>query len=231
MRKYIMLVLICGLAMFGCARTWEYPSLENLEIAGPVPPATECKSCHEAEYDAWKRTEHSEPERMSIVPRPELRECAACHDNSANHVRDPQANPQKDIVKLSKTEQNNICGKCHYNQEIFGFRAINPHDRHGLLTSTGLEGRKNQLSCLDCHSGHHGKSEMLVRIKPHICFKCHTEAIVTMGVFQPFNYLFYGKACQACHAVHGGSGTAQWSRMGVGFCVVCHFTGVAVAGG
>ena len=71
---------------------------------------------------------------------------------------------------------------------------------------------------------------MLASIKAHICFTCHKEAIVTMGVFQPFNYLFLGKACQACHAIHGGSSGAQAARMGAGFCVVCHVVGTSVLG-
>ena len=52
-----------------------------------------------------------------------------------------------------------------------------------------------------------------------------------MGIFQPFNYLTVGKMCQACHTVHGGSASERWGRMGVGFCVICHFAGVALVGG
>ncbi len=229
MQKRIVLSLACCLVLVGCARTWEYPKLENLQTAGQVPPAIVCQPCHEAEYQAWKETDHADADKMAVIPRPELRQCGACHQVDPKHVEDPEANPPQSIKSLSKTEQNNLCGKCHYNQELFGLRAINPHDRHGLLTSTGLEGRKNQLSCLDCHAGHLGHAVMLVKMKPHICLKWHKVAIVTMGVFQPFNYLAFGKACEACHAVHGGSATAQWSRMGVGFCVVCHFTGVALS--
>jgi hypothetical protein len=72
---------------------------------------------------------------------------------------------------------------------------------------------------------------VLVRIKAHICFECHTSAIVTMGIFQPFNYLTFGKMCQACQTVHGGSASERWGHMGVGFCVICHFAGVAIVGG
>ena len=230
MRKKIILSLAGALLLSACARTWDYPRLDSLPSAGPLPPATVCRQCHEEEFLAWQQTEHAEAERMAIVSRPELRECGACHELAADHPQAPEANPPRSIAKLSKTEQNNLCGKCHYNPELFGLRAINPHDRHALLTSVGLEGRKRQLSCLDCHSGHHGKGEMLVKVKPHLCFKCHTEAVLTMGIFQPFNYLAWGKACQACHAVHGGSAAAQWGRMGVGFCVICHFAGVALVG-
>ena len=131
---------------------------------------------------------------------------------------------------MNKTDQNTLCGKCHYNQNLFRGSTINPQDKHALFMSVGLEGKKQQIACLDCHSGHKGGTEMLVTIRAHICFTCHKSAIVTMGIFQPFNYLAFGKFCQACHAIHGGSGTAQATRMGIGVCVICHFAGVALVG-
>ncbi len=72
---------------------------------------------------------------------------------------------------------------------------------------------------------------MLAGARAHVCFRCHKTAIVTMGVFQPVNYLTFGKACQACHTVHGGSGLAKVARMSTGVCVVCHFGGIAITGG
>jgi len=164
---------------------------------------------------------------MARIPVVELRECGACHGNLGAHVADASRVPLK-ITALTKTEQNTICGKCHFSQALFGRDAINPHDKHALYKSVGFEGHEQQLSCLDCHSGHQGKSGMLVRIKAHICYQCHTGAIVTMAVFQPFGYLSAGKACQGCHAVHGDSKNAQWGRMGAGVCVVCHFVGVSL---
>lgn len=223
-----MVLLVVAFVLLGCARTWEYTRLESLQISENVPLAIRCRNCHEEAYQAWQKNRHGDAEKMAIVPVHGLRECEACHENTAEHLKDPEHYAPKDLTSLSKTEQNTLCGKCHYNQELFGKWAINPHDRHSLLMNAGFEGREKQLSCLDCHSGHSGKSEMLVKSKSHICFKCHKVAMVTMGVFQPFNYLSFGKACQACHAVHGGSGAAQWTRMSVGFCVVCHFAGVAL---
>ena len=72
---------------------------------------------------------------------------------------------------------------------------------------------------------------MLVRIKAHSCYERRTSAIITMGIFQPFNYLTVGKMCQACHTVHGGSASERWGRMGAGSCIICHVTGVALVGG
>jgi predicted CXXCH cytochrome family protein len=49
-----------------------------------------------------------------------------------------------------------------------------------------------------------------------------------MGIFLPFNYLAFGKFCQACHTVHSGSSAAQNTRMAVGFCIICHVVGTAL---
>lgn len=223
-------VIVSFLAMFliaGCARTWMFQPIESYKPAGAAPPAASCEPCHKAQFDAWKATRHGDPQYMTKIPVQELRECGACHDNLAAHAADAGQRPAA-ITKMTRTDRNMLCGKCHYNQQIFGSDAINPHDRHALIADVALEGQKKQIACLDCHSGHKGGSEMLVRIKAHICFECHTSAIITMGVFQPLNYLTFGKMCQACHTVHGGSSGERWGRMGVGFCVVCHFVGVAL---
>ena len=228
MNKYSLILLLIVLAAAGCARTWQFTPIDSYRPAEIAPQASVCQSCHQSEYDSWKKTRHASETHMELIPAKELRECGACHDNIAAHAADPAIKPGKSPAELSKTEQNTICGKCHYNQDLFGSGAINPQDKHALFMSVGLEGKKQQIACLDCHSGHKGGSEMLVSIKAHICFTCHKAAIVTMGVFQPFNYLTFGKACQACHAVHGGSSGAQAARMGTGVCVICHFVGTAL---
>lgn len=230
MKRSVILFFLVAFIAAGCARTWIYQPLDAYKPSEAVPTASVCQPCHQEQVESWKRTRHAEEKYMSKVPVAELRECGACHDRLAAHAADPAGSKPQHITSLSKTGRNTLCGKCHYNLQLFGAGAINPHDRHALFADVALEGQPKQIACLDCHSGHRGKSEMLVRIKAHICYECHTSAIVTMGIFQPFNYLAAGKMCQACHTVHGGSATERWGRMGVGFCVVCHFVGVALVG-
>lgn len=224
----VFLVIVLSLLAAGCARTWQFTPIDSFRPSETVPPASVCQPCHQNAYDSWKKTRHSSEVHMSMVPVKELRECGACHDNIAAHAADAAVKPGITPAKMTKTEQNRVCGKCHFNQDLFGGAAINPDDKHALFMSVGFEGKKQQLACLDCHSGHKGGSEMLVSIKAHICFTCHKSAIVTMGVFQPLNYLTFGKTCQACHAVHGGSSGAQAARMGTGVCIICHFVGTAL---
>ena len=230
MKRFIVLLfltLFAAVIIAGCAGTWTSPPIESFKPAEAVPPASVCKPCHEAQFDSWKRTRHGDGQRMAMIPVAELHECGACHTGLAAHAADPGSRPSG-IAALTKTEKNSLCGKCHYSQKLFAGKAIDPHGKHSLFADVGFEGQPKQIACLDCHSGHKGKSSMLVRIKAHICFECHTSAMVTMGIFQPFNYLSNGYMCQACHTVHGGSASERWGRMGVGFCVVCHFVGVAL---
>lgn len=229
MKKNFVLSLLPVIIVVGCARTWMYQPIETFRPADAVPPASTCQPCHQDQFDAWKKNRHSDEKYMAKVPVPDLHECGACHDSLAAHAADPGSSRPHHITSLTKTEKNALCGKCHYNQQLFGNAAINPHDKHALFTDVALEGQPKQIACLDCHSGHKGGSEMLVRIKAHICYECHTSAMFTMAIFQPFNYLFVGKACQACHTVHGGSAGERWGRISVGFCIVCHFVGTAIA--
>ncbi|MBI5623295.1 MAG: hypothetical protein HY924_05915 [Elusimicrobia bacterium] len=223
--------LAFGPAIFlaGCMRAWDHPDLKTFAPAAPAPAAASCQTCHEEEYGSWQKTRHADKGRMEKIPEEGLRQCSACHEVKPGHAEEPAEGTAVNPSRLSKTEQNTLCGKCHYNQDYFGRRAINPKDRHALFMDVGLEGRKKQLSCLDCHAGHSGKSAMLTHSKANICFKCHKSAMVTMGAFQPVNWLSAGKACQACHTVHGGSTLFKTAKMATGVCVVCHFVGVAVA--
>ena len=228
MKKTVILALLLVLIVVGCARTWVSQPIETYQPSEAVPPAATCQSCHQDQYDTWKKNRHSDEKYIAKVPVVELRECGACHDNLNAHAADPGGSKPQHLTSLTKTEKNTLCGKCHYNQKLFGSDAINPHDKHSLFADVALEGQPKQIACLDCHTGHRGGAEMLVRIKAHICFECHTSAMVTMGIFQPLNYLTFGKTCQACHTVHGGSAGERWGRMSVGFCIVCHFVGTAI---
>jgi predicted CXXCH cytochrome family protein len=231
MRTLVASGLIVLAVLSGCTRTWNYGGLKEYAPEEPSAPPSACEPCHEREFDSWKKSRHAESPLMSRVAVQELRACGACHENSLAHSEDPETSTPSTPSTLDKAAQNAVCGKCHYNQEVVGRHAINPRDRHGLLTSAGFEGHSKQISCLECHSAHAGKAKMLAGARAHVCFRCHKSAIVTMGVFQPANYLTFGKACQACHTVHGGSMVSKTARMSVGVCVVCHFGGIALTGG
>jgi predicted CXXCH cytochrome family protein len=221
------LFLLYILVVAGCSSSgkWIYTKLAEIPVEENVPGAVSCMDCHATEHETWKKTDHADAASMEKISVVQLRECGACHDNITAHLAAPQENKPQDITALSKSAQNQLCGKCHFNKDIFGWKSINPHHRHGLIMSVGFEGKKQQLSCLDCHVGHGGKGKMLERSQTNLCFKCHKQAKITMGIFQPFNYVAGGKVCTACHAPHGTSGPGHVARMTVGIaatCVPCH---------
>ena len=229
MWKALGLCFLIALILIGCSRTWNYTELEEFSVDTNSPPALDCRECHQREYDSWKATKHANSSHMQAIPLDQLQGCGACHGNLTSHKNEPATNVPPDLPELGKAEQNVVCGKCHYNKELLGKKAINPHDKHGLFMSVGFEGKKRQISCLDCHSGHKGKGDMLHGIRAHTCFKCHKEAIVTMGVFQLPNYLSAGKVCLGCHPPHGGTFVGKSARMITGAlltCVICHPTGL-----
>jgi predicted CXXCH cytochrome family protein len=96
----------------------------------------------------------------------------------------------------------NCCIKCHEKKYAYwvksaharlGRNVINPQLDHGLFSSAGFEDKTHQLSCLDCHDVHSDHDHLLESSQSNLCFKCHESAIVTMGMFQPVNYLAGGK--------------------------------------
>jgi predicted CXXCH cytochrome family protein len=219
------LLLIFFLA--GCA-TWEFTAIKDLPVQASVPAPKSCGECHEEQYAIWKNSVHGDSARTAKVGVPGLTGCGACHGSLAAHADDPNNVQPPSILKMNRLEQNRVCGKCHYNRDLMGSGAINPHNRHGLLFSYGFEGFKDTISCLECHGGHSRKTGMLQSIRAHTCFKCHKEAIATMGVFQPLNYAVAGKLCVTCHPAHGATAPHQAVRLAGGalaVCLVCHPTG------
>lgn len=219
---WLLAVLVAGCSSTG---TWKYTPLTAIPVEPRVPRAASCGECHEAEYSTWKKNDHGDPKAMAAITVPQLRECGACHENLAAHLAAPENQQPRALARLTKTEQNEACGNCHYNKQLLGRKAINPHNDHGLFTSVGYQGKKEQISCLDCHQGHGQKDSMLQTIEAHVCFQCHKEAIVTMGIFQPVNYVAEGEVCFACHAPHGTSKGGQAARMTTGVvatCIPCH---------
>jgi hypothetical protein len=221
------LICLCALVLTGCSASGQgtHPKLAEPSPATSGPRAARCIICHKSEYETWKASPHGDAAAMAAVSRAQPRECGECHDDIAAHFASPHESRPPVIATLSKSDANRVCGRCHFSGGMPGKKAINPRHRHGLLTSVGFEGRKRQLSCLDCHRVHGGKGDMLRGMHAHTCFKCHREAIVTMGVFQPLNYAAAGKLCTACHATHGASTLGHAGRMIVGVgatCIVCH---------
>jgi predicted CXXCH cytochrome family protein len=220
--KWIPPLLLLG-ALIGCSDT----ATKNYEpVAGPPAGqntlgATRCIKCHEKEYANWVQTAHADGRLMREGSTGQPQQCAVCHDNLESHLVHPNRNKPQDIDAMTKSAQNRLCGACHFDENRVGHNVINPQLDHGLFSSAGFEGKAHELSCLDCHDGHGDHDHMLESSQANLCFKCHKSAILTMGVFQPVNYLAGGKLCTACHPPHGATKAGHAGRMTVGVAAVC----------
>ncbi len=223
MRSMLLMMTIAAMVSSGCA------SMKNAPARGAGGGMAEtCGKCHPDQYASWQKTPHADQTRMRAVKDTALRQCDACHELPAAHADDPAKPTRRSPSGMTRSEQNAVCGKCHFDNATVKTRTVNPRNRHGLIMSVGFEGFKRQISCLDCHKGHSVKADMLKSIRAHTCFQCHKEAVVTMGVFQPVNYLTAGKTCVSCHPSHGGPRSEQAARMTAGMvvtCIICHPTG------
>lgn len=215
------IALLAMLVFFGCASTWEYKP--SAGFAPEKADAAVCGGCHPREAETYGLTLHSSAQNTAQWGSPG---CGACHGGIAGHPESAGSIKPVSIDNVSKEEQNRICGSCHFDQSKMGDKAINPYASHGLFMDGGFAGEdRTIISCLGCHKGHTERKEMLKTLEAHVCFSCHKEAIVTMGVFQPVNYAAMGRICLACHPPHGASKTHQALRMTGGMvfvCATCH---------
>ncbi len=226
MRYLLCVMIVAAMLSTGCASMKKAPARGGSGADGGM--AETCGQCHPDQYASWLKTPHADPGRMKAVGDASLRQCGACHELAEAHARDPEKVTPRSLDGMTGSDRTGVCGKCHFDKATTNGKTRNPHSRHGLFMSVGFEGFNRQISCLDCHRGHSEKADMLKSIRAHTCFQCHDEAVVTMGVFQPINYLTVGKTCVSCHPAHGGSRPEQAARMTVGLavtCIICHPTG------
>lgn len=233
-RTVILAIGLLGASCWlcGCATAWK-DLLGRPYLPEPPGKISACADCHSNEYNTWSRTKHASPTNMKNVPVGNGEYCAVCHVVPAGHEDDPEASKPADIAQQTKTEQNELCGSCHGDRDIVGRHTVDAGGRHGLFMSVGLDATKykEQLSCLDCHKGHGEHDDMLVTMRAHVCFTCHKEAIVTMGIAQPINYVTFGKTCFACHSAHPRDTWKQWVYTTAGTyatvvlaCNACHIS-------
>src|SRR5580704_16417285 len=89
--------------------------------------------------------------------------CEDCHGAAASHVADPTDTSKLFLFeKATPKEIDSRCLGCHAG----GTQHMN---------AINSEHAKNEVSCVSCHSPHHGKDSdfMLVKSQPELCYSCH----------------------------------------------------------
>jgi len=136
-------------------------SVAAVVALGPLPTAAEeqpayvgtqvCSGCHKSLYEEWLLTPHR---RTLAEGRPtDLSGCEACHGPGGAHVA--AGGDATKIVRLKTLDpqaSNEVCLKCHKQQDVVLFR-----------TSTHAMAK---LRCTNCHAVHEpGHATMLQQIE------------------------------------------------------------------
>ncbi|MFZ3216475.1 MAG: cytochrome c3 family protein, partial [Candidatus Acidiferrales bacterium] len=157
----------------GLVRAQEKQVAKNTSAAAPAATASSdsqqaqfvgaqtCKACHAALYNGWEKSPHWKQtyQEGGIAKHG----CEDCHGPGSAHVAGGG-----DITKIftfkdaSTKEINNHCMTCHAGgaQHMNAINSV--HTR-------------NDVSCIACHSPHHGKESdfLLIKSQPELCYSCH----------------------------------------------------------
>jgi DmsE family decaheme c-type cytochrome len=151
-----------------------------------------CKACHDEIYTAWEKTPHWKT-TLDTKGGPSKMGCQGCHGPAANHVADPSDKSKLFLFdKHSAKEINEKCLSCHAN----GAQHMN---------ALNSEHEKANVSCIDCHSPHHPKTQefLLAKAQPELCYSCHLSKKAEFDM--PFHHRVNEGLiqCTDCHNPHG----------------------------
>jgi DmsE family decaheme c-type cytochrome len=151
-----------------------------------------CKTCHENISNQFDKSPHW---KTTLDKRggPAKQGCEACHGPASAHVE--SADPSKifSFKTASPKQVNERCLGCHSSGT----------DHLNFARSAHSE---SDLSCLSCHSAHHGAENqaLLINSQPALCYGCHQQ------IKPQFNMPFHHRVeegliqCSDCHNPHGG---------------------------
>lgn len=172
-----------------------------------------CKTCHEDVFNGYEKSPHY---KTLLDPHATASKqgCEGCHGPGEEHTGDPADKTKIFGFKGASTEKiNSKCLTCH---------AAGPQQ----MNSANSLHRKNDVSCISCHSPHHAQSKesLLVKSQPELCYSCHLQQ-------KPqFNMPFHHRVnegfvqCTDCHNPHGTVKPKQvrTSATQDAVCFTCH---------
>ena len=170
----------------------------NPPVASAPPPeasqyagAEACKTCHEDIYNGWEKSAHwQQTYKEGGIAK---HGCEDCHGPAASHAADPSDTSKLFLFEKASTKEINArCLTCHAS----GTQHMN---------AINSEHSKNGVSCVSCHSPHHGKESdfMLAKSQPELCYGCHLQQKAQFDM--PFHHRVNEGLiqCSDCHNVHG----------------------------
>jgi DmsE family decaheme c-type cytochrome len=162
------------------------------EAAGQYVGSQTCQGCHDQIFKNFQASPHwITTEKTKVTPG--AHGCESCHGPGSAHVEGGGDKTKIFTFKGVSSEQiTQRCLTCHQNSQEHGNWARGMHATNGV-------------SCIDCHSPHHAKTEqaLLVDKTPQLCYRCHNP--VKAEFSRPYRHRVNEGLvqCTDCHNVHG----------------------------
>jgi DmsE family decaheme c-type cytochrome len=174
--------------------------------------AEACQACHADIYTGWEKSAHwKQTYKEGGIAK---HGCEDCHGAAASHVADPTDTSKLFLFeKASVKEIDARCLGCHAG----GTQHMN---------AINSEHARNEVSCVSCHSPHHGKDSdfLLVKAQPELCYSCHLAKKAEFDM--PFHHRVNEGLvqCTDCHNPHGTVKPKQvrTSSTQDAVCFTCH---------
>jgi DmsE family decaheme c-type cytochrome len=174
--------------------------------------AQACQACHADIYTGWEKSPHwKQTYKQGGIAK---HGCEDCHGAAASHVADPSDTSKLFLFeKASAKEIDARCLGCHAG----GTQHMN---------AINSEHAKNEVSCIACHSPHHGKDSdfLLLKSQPELCYSCHLAKKAEFDM--PFHHRVNEGLiqCTDCHNPHGTVRPKQvrTSSTQDAVCFTCH---------
>lgn len=153
--------------------------------------AESCKPCHKEVYNSWEKSAHwQQTYKEGGIAK---HGCEDCHGPAASHVSDPTDTSKLFLFKKASAKEIDArCMECHAG----GTQHMN------AINSVHA---KNDVSCIACHSPHHGNESnfLLVKSQPELCYTCHLAKRAEFDM--PFHHRVNEGLvqCTDCHNPHG----------------------------
>ncbi len=169
------------------------------DFAGPEL----CRECHKDESVRNDKTRHWQ---MVFPGKDYIQGCETCHGPAKAHAASVQAAHGDDAATAQALAQHPVFNfKDHSTKEI-NERCLTCHaGGTQQMNAINSEHSKNGVSCVSCHSPHHGSDSnfLLTKSQPELCYSCH------LGQKPQFDMPFHHRVnegliqCNDCHNVHG----------------------------
>ena len=190
---------------------------EAAETKAPPPPAATyvgddevCAACHEAQATAVKKSPHAAAGGKGAAPWG----CEGCHGAGQAHVDAGGGKGVGGLVTFAASEpvaeRTAPCLRCHA-----GDRDL--HDYKG--GEHALAG----VACTDCHGGHQGVGDALLRkATPAVCYGCHGEVRALFALTEHHKVDQGVVSCIDCHQPHGTRNVGMLKAANDRTCYKCH---------